>query len=42
MAFYLFDIDPMTLVLKCELDMVKVYMYTKSEVPSFSSSKVIA
>ena len=33
------DLDPMTLVLK--LDMVKMYLYTKNEVSSFSSSKVI-
>ena len=32
----------MTLILKLDLDMVKMYLYTKYEVPSFSGSKVIA
>ena len=32
----------MTLVLKLDLDMVKMYVYTKNEVPTFSSSKIIA
>ena len=32
----------MTLILKLNLDMIKMYLYTKNEVPSFSSSKVIA
>ena len=36
------DIDPMTLILKLNLDMVKMYLYTENEVPSCSSSKVIA
>ena len=35
------NLDPMTLVLKLDLDMVKMYVYTKNEVLSFSSSKVI-
>ena len=42
MMFYSFDLDPMTLVLNCDLDMVKMYLHTKNEVPSYSSSKVIA
>ena len=44
MMFYSFDLDldPMTLVLKLDLDMVKMYLHTKNEVPSFSGSKVIA
>ena len=42
MMFYSFDLDPMTLVLKFDLDMVKMYLHTKNEVPSYSSSKVIA
>ena len=44
MMFYPFDLDrdPMTLVLKLDLDMVKMYLRTKNEVPSCSSSKVIA
>ena len=36
------DFDPMTLKLKLDLDMIKMYLHTKSEVPSYSSSKVIA
>ena len=36
------DLDPMTLVLKLNLDMVKMYLHTKNEVPSYSSSIVIA
>ena len=42
--FYSFDLDldPMTLILKIDLDMVKMYLHTKNEVPSYSGSKVIA
>ena len=40
--FYSFDLDIMTLILKYDLDMVKMYLHTKNEVPSYSSSKVIA
>ena len=42
--FYSFDLDlnPMTLVLIHDLDMVKMYLHTKNEVPSYSGSKVIA
>ena len=29
----------MTLILNLELDMVKMYLYTEDEVPSYSSSK---
>ena len=36
------DLDPMTLILKLDLDMVKMYLYTADIVPSYSSSKVIA
>ena len=36
------DLNPMTLVLKPDLDMVKMYLHTKNEVPSYSGSKVIA
>ena len=32
----------MTLILKFNLDMVKMYLYTKNEVPSCSGSEVIA
>ena len=32
----------MTLILKLDLDMVKMYLYTEDEVPSYGSSKVIA
>ena len=35
-------LDPMTLMLKLDLDMVNMYLYTENEVPSYSSSKVIA
>ena len=44
MMFYSFDLDldPMTLVLKLDLDMVQMYLHLKNEVPSYSSSKVIA
>ena len=44
MIFYSFDLDldPMTLIPKCDLDMVKMYLHTKNEVPSCSGSKVIA
>ena len=31
----------MTFILEPDLDMVKMYLYTKNEVPSFSSSKGI-
>ena len=32
----------MTLILKLDLDMVKMYLYTKNAVFNFKSSKVIA
>ena len=38
----LFDLDPMTLILKPYLDMVKIYLYFENEIPSYSSSKVRA
>ena len=42
---FLFDLDlyldPMTLILKFDLNIVKMYLYAKNEVPSFTSSKVI-
>ena len=43
MKFYSFDLDldPMTLVLKFDLDIVKMYVCTKNEVPTFNSFKVI-
>ena len=37
-----FDLDLMTLVLKLDLDVVKIYLHTQNEVPSYGSSKVIA
>ena len=37
-----FDLDPMTLMLKLDLDIIKMYLYAKNDVSSFSSSKVIA
>ena len=43
MIFYSFaiDLDPMTLVLKFYLDIVKIYVCTENEVSSFSDSKVL-
>ena len=38
----LFDLDPMTLILKLDLDMIKVYLYTENELPSICGSKVTA
>ena len=32
----------MTLIRKLDLDMVKMYLYAKNEIPSYGSSKVIA
>ena len=32
--FHSFDLDPMTLVLKPDLDMVNMYLDTKNEIPS--------
>ena len=32
----------MTFILKLDLDMVKMYLYTENEDPSYSSSKVLA
>ena len=42
MTFYQLDldIDAMTLILKLDLDMVRRYLHTKNEVPSYSSSKI--
>ena len=40
--FYKSDLDPMTLVLKLDLDMVKMYHHTKNEVSLSRHSKVIA
>ena len=44
MKFYLFDLDhyQMILVLKLDLDIVKMYVCPENEAPSFSSSKVMA
>ena len=44
MRFYAFDcdLDPTTLVLKFTLDIVKMYVFTENEVPSFNSSNVMA
>ena len=41
MMFHSFDLDPKTLTLKLSLDMVKMYLHAKNEVPSYSGSKVI-
>ena len=32
----------MTLILKLDLDMVNMHLYTKNEIPSYSGSKVVA
>ena len=37
-----FDLDPMTLILTLDLDVDKMYLCAENEVPSCSSSKVIA
>ena len=37
-----FDLDPMSLVLKLDLDMVKMYNHTKNEVFMLRHSNVIA
>ena len=37
-----FDLDPMTLILKFDLNMVKKYLCAENEVPIYSGSKVIA
>ena len=37
-----FDLDPMTLVLKLDLDIVKMYHHTKNEISMSRHSKVIA
>ena len=42
MKLYSFDFDPMTLILKHDLDIVKMYVGTENKVPSFGSSEVIA
>ena len=39
---YDLDLDPMTLILKLDLDMVKMYLHTKNEVSMLRDSKVIA
>ena len=39
---YDLDLDPMTLILKLDLDMVKMYLHTKNEVSMLRHSKVIA
>ena len=44
MIFYSFDLElePMTLIIKSDLDMAMMYLHTKNEVPSCSGFKVIA
>ena len=42
MLFYSFDLDPMTLILKPDLDMVKMDLHAKNEGPSYSCSNIIA
>ena len=41
MKFYSFDLNPMALVLKLDLDIIKMYVCTKNEVLTFSDLKVI-
>ena len=41
MIFHLHQ-DPMASILKFDLDIAKMYLYTKNEVPSRSGSKVMA
>ena len=42
MMFHSFDLNPVTLILKLDLDMIKMCLHTKNEVTSYSGSKVIA
>ena len=37
-----FDLDPMTLILKLDLDIVEMYVCAQNEATTFNSSKVIA
>ena len=39
---YDLDLDPMTLILKLDLGMVKMYLHTKNEVSMLRGLKVIA
>ena len=39
---YDLDLDQMTLIPKLDLDMAKMYLHTKNEVPMSRGSKVIA
>ena len=39
---YDLDLDPMTLILKLDLDIIKMYWHTKNEVSMLRGSKVIA
>ena len=43
MTFNSFDLDlePITLKFKLDVDMVKMYLYTDNEVPSYNDSEVI-
>ena len=41
MTLSLFDLDSMTLILKLDLDMVKMYMYTENKVPGFGSKGIV-
>ena len=40
MLFYSFDLDPMTLTLKPDLNMIEMYLHTQNEVSGCSDSKV--
>ena len=41
---FLFDLDfdPMTLILKLDLDVIKMYLYFKNKLPSYSISNIMA
>ena len=44
MKFYSFDLDfdPVTFLLKLDLDIVKIYVSTEHNIPSFGGSKLVA
>ena len=42
MTIYSCDLEPMTLICKHDLDMVKMYLHANNEVSNCSGSEVIA
>ena len=42
LSFFSYDLDPMTLILKLDVDIVMMCLHTKSEVSMWSGSKVMA